>query len=68
MTRETLRMIEKLQLAEIYHEVHAGMRKIYINDVPATEEDVAELQRRLRLGIERATGKICNGAVYYNTN
>lgn len=68
MTREALSMIVKLQLAEIQHSLHADKRITYINGVPATEKDVADLEWALRNGYVRATGRICNGFVYYKTN
>lgn len=68
MTSEALDMILKLQVAEIYNELNASKRKTYINGELATKEDVAELEWALRNGYARATGRVCNGSVYYKTN
>lgn len=66
MTYQQLVLTEKLQFAEITRELY-GRPKAFINNEPATDEDLAELECRLRAGLERATGEIRNGFVYYKT-
>lgn len=39
----------------------------YINGIIATKNDILELERRLRLGIERATARCCGGFIYIKT-
>ena len=41
--------------------------KIYINGIIATAEDIAELERRMRLGLEKVFGKCYKGIIYYET-
>lgn len=40
---------------------------VYINGIVATKADIAELERRLRLGVERAFGKCHKGFIYIKT-
>ena len=41
--------------------------KVYINGNEATSEDIMELERRLKLGIEHETAKCCRGSIYIKT-
>lgn len=40
---------------------------VYINGILATQQDLEELERNLRNGIEKAIAKCCNGFIYYKT-
>ena len=42
-------------------------QNVCINGVPATAYEIAALELRLRLGIERATARCYNGCIYYTT-
>lgn len=53
------------KFAALCHELKSS--KIYINGILATKEDLAELERKLRLGIEYATAQCHNDAIYYKT-
>lgn len=47
--------------------IHKKACKTYINGILASDEDIAELERRLRLGSEMATGRMCGDCIYYET-
>lgn len=40
---------------------------IYINGILATNKDLQELERRLRLGQEKAFAKCIDGTIFYKT-
>lgn len=41
--------------------------RTYINGIEATEEDLLDLERNLKAGVERAFGKCYNGVIYFKT-
>ena len=41
--------------------------KICINGIPATPNELRELERKLRLGTMKAFGRICRGFIYIRT-
>ena len=41
--------------------------QVYINGILATVEDLVELERRLRSGMERAFARCCDGFIFYKT-
>lgn len=56
-----------LPVEEFERQLNGEKRKIYINGVLATDEDLFALEGKLRFGMECATGKIIGNNIYYKT-